>query len=1307
MAMLFRSLSERLCLLLPSAWLKHDFDLAEAACELKGFDSPLEVAHGLKAQLLGIDAAARVMRDMTSMNGPDTLDSFIECLGCALEALAEHSTAFSVEASTPASNDAAGKPDTPPPAPPAPTGINGFLLAIMETAWRLVEATPLAGLTNIIVGSSTSSAEQLHPVASDIAPVDTVSAAADMVCGPSASRQVLGDFDFISDILEFVGAGHWLYVGAVSRTFCGAYMATVARRVSVNALFATLLPTALASRSTFDLALTCEAFQGMLGSVGKARLALAAARGAPLEVIEAAGAAGMEWDEGAIKASAPQLEVLEWLQQCGKLNSVLLMHVGLSAASQSDTGIDTLCWLSAQPGTRFWPRWYCTGLANIAAITGNLETLRFLFEGGGGGGGGGSNSERAVRKDQRQHAFGAVLSAVSPLGAFERYLESVFVACMAQVTPYSAHYVADADNDDEEGDDEEDDYGAAAEDFDAEHDGDSDHSDEEEDEEEHWAHEADHEVDHEGDSDAAGSDSDAESVVSDDDEPTVHVTVLEVAAMGGHQAVVEYVLSSPAGITFTLNEQTPCVAAECGHAGLLRWLVDERCCPCNVDRIIEATVNSDGSSLAQLEWACEAQHRCDINGGSSGFWSSQGGMAAMVAAVGKHMRTPCLEKLAWLRAAGAPWPGDLRYCVEELEWPIHSVMWAAHQGCPFGPGWTSETCGATLLDEGIRALLAEAQRLDVVQPPYGRSVIPDPRKVLEPTPEPDPGDVDLQVTDDDNGDDDNALMAYKYEYGFNPLVYLGEWLLQRDPVRLQAEKEAQEREQQKEELAKAQSAVRKEAFAQLRDLTARRRSGVVAGPVVGAIDAQGGVLWAKTLRTGTLQLQLCADDGFAPEHILLTDTVDVDIMSECSARIPLGGLAPETPYHYRVCVDKPSHGFYGIDGGCFTQGTFRTLPAPSNRAARSELTFMGFSSDALVDHAMSGVFAGMLASEPNFCLFLGDMTAGTALSSRPGGFRGKLPPTEGREDRVRSYRAFHAMIEQCPPLRQLVRSVGFLTAWDDSRALHAHTGSNDGSSKAGAAGSCGTGGVSQDATVDTMAALQLVADYWPVHGKGSGFSMVTLSPGVELYVLETRAGTLPNASAQQLKKAILASTATWKLVAVGTSLSAPPGPAPSGFTTVSDMLHSLHRRAASGIVILTKAPSQSLGTASSGLVDAKTARQLGSQRAGMYARAYFTREDAVQSGKCHPIYEMGLRAETGGKAGASIASAATANGGDAAQDTSGLLSQDVTDLLPPMDPAATTAPLFAQIAVDGEDRIVYSVLRGDGTAVCSVRLPLY
>ena len=172
--------------------------------------------------------------------------------------------------------------------------------------------------------------------------------------------------------------------------------------------------------------------------------------------------------------------------------------------------------------------------------------------------------------------------------------------------------------------------------------------------------------------------------------------------------------------------------------------------------------------------------------------------------------------------------------------PVHGGQRVAGQ-----PPAADLTALQALLDQGIQALLAEATAKNVLQPPYGRSLLPDPRKVLEPALSLTEA-AEHAVTTSDEQDD---ALSFHFDYGFNPLCFLGEWLIAHDPVELQDQARQRRMQRQQAEQAQRHARQRAAALVELQEMAIRRRTGILFGPVLGAVDSSGGVLWAKTIRT--------------------------------------------------------------------------------------------------------------------------------------------------------------------------------------------------------------------------------------------------------------------------------------------------------------------------------------------------------------------------------------------------------------------------------------------------------------------------
>lgn len=189
---------------------------------------------------------------------------------------------------------------------------------------------------------------------------------------------------------------------------------------------------------------------------------------------------------------------------------------------------------------------------------------------------------------------------------------------------------------------------------------------------------------------------------------------------------------------------------------------------------------------------------------------------------------------------------------------------------------------APILTAGFRAVLVEATKRGVLDPPHGRTPIPDPKKIVENNPRlgesaeyggrvvddemdnaPTCADLDLPKSnalvdtegvgyDDKSAEDDGdeKLLEYKFDYGFNPLVFLGEYLQRQSPPTILARKN-----QHDADLAYLRRRVikcldRETILRELGELVVHRRAGIMHGPIVGDLSDRGGVLWARVYRSG-------------------------------------------------------------------------------------------------------------------------------------------------------------------------------------------------------------------------------------------------------------------------------------------------------------------------------------------------------------------------------------------------------------------------------------------------------------------------
>eukprot|EP00953_Heterococcus_sp_UTEX-ZZ885_P026047 14112-Heterococcus_DN1.PRE.2 len=121
-------------------------------------------------------------------------------------------------------------------------------------------------------------------------------------------------------------------------------------------------------------------------------------------------------------------------------------------------------------------------------------------------------------------------------------------------------------------------------------------------------------------------------------------------------------------------------AAAAGQLAVLRYLVEQMCCPWEVTKVREAAVMSD--SAETLEWASSA---------NVADWTIAQ-LSEQLVVAGQNDK---LRAAKWLRAAGAEWPTSFLYQGPEFPcfgmWSMRAMQWARANGCPWG-AWNHTLC---------------------------------------------------------------------------------------------------------------------------------------------------------------------------------------------------------------------------------------------------------------------------------------------------------------------------------------------------------------------------------------------------------------------------------------------------------------------------------------------------------------------------------------------------------------------------------------------------------------------------------------
>lgn len=261
-----------------------------------------------------------------------------------------------------------------------------------------------------------------------------------------------------------------------------------------------------------------------------------------------------------------------------------------------------------------------------------------------------------------------------------------------------------------------------------------------------------------------------------------------------------------------------------------------------------------------------------------------------------------------------------------------------------------------IVHDGIAKLLIEAKNKNYLEPPYGRLPFPTPL-----------------ITEDDFIKEgalhsDDAEPEFKFDYGFDPLKTLAEFIIWSHPKSVEARKqkkiEAAKFLERRAEHAKRQMCVSHNLSA----LAHYASSGVLWGPLCSPLSSSAVVVVCKPLRRGKVIFQISKFRDFRE----VLEKKEVAVASQGRQQEPpldeilptkatFKDLKPATKYFIRACLSsnpvvrvraprKPSDmsakeepeedteaecadlAFRGLHGGAFSYSEFWTLPSADRSA---------------------------------------------------------------------------------------------------------------------------------------------------------------------------------------------------------------------------------------------------------------------------------------------------------------------------------------------------------------------------------------
>lgn len=461
-----------------------------------------------------------------------------------------------------------------------------------------------------------------------------------------------------------------------------------------------------------------------------------------------------------------------------------------------------------------------------------------------------------------------------------------------------------------------------------------------------------------------------------------------------------------------------------------------------------------------------------------------------------------------------------------------------------------------ILEKGIRKLLDEVRRQNITKAPYGRK--PEPSPLIS---EEDFVKVEHNKIEDDGGDEP----TFNFDFGFNPLKFLGDYIEWSHPTSIQARHE-QMMQAAKDLQRRAKNALKQlNSFYVLRDIAANQSSGIMWGPITSPLNSTSVIAVAQSLRTGMIVSQIARESDFSE----IEQTLKVSCSFSVPSKTIFENLNPGVRYFIRCCLEEDTadtHSeqkgafFNGIDMGISQQSSFWTLPSAdtNSQALSGELNVdtvhcaplsLTFYSSDISQGSIKLDNEEEMPNEFTISCFLGDM-----FSTRyPSGDSDDADSTSIYSSQIWNiFRLCPLMCSSTSPCR----NSSILIGWNDSRlqsdvdmkleeaAYTQYTENMEKYMKKYGAG----GGKSKSSTKvrppeptinrpEFSKSLSYLLQGFPIgHEEASTrhiYKSHRIGPHVEVFVLDFRNGYLCKEQAKWLTENLKDSTALWKIVLSG------------------------------------------------------------------------------------------------------------------------------------------------------------------------------
>ena len=199
-----------------------------------------------------------------------------------------------------------------------------------------------------------------------------------------------------------------------------------------------------------------------------------------------------------------------------------------------------------------------------------------------------------------------------------------------------------------------------------------------------------------------------------------------------------------------------------------------------------------------------------------------------------------------------------------------------------------------VLESGLKKLLEVVRNKNYTEAPYGRNVNPSPLMTEE------------QFLLDGCLGDEDPEPKFDFEYGFNPVTFLADYLRWSHPDSVKERRMEKIRSVERLNFRAAHAEKQLQTSTKLRSTALQQGSGILWGPFTTILSRTSILCAVQALKPGKLILQICEEPTFSSTPLVKEEEVAepaTDSTDILTSMVTVTDLKPNTNYYIRCFMD--------------------------------------------------------------------------------------------------------------------------------------------------------------------------------------------------------------------------------------------------------------------------------------------------------------------------------------------------------------------------------------------------------------------